>query len=97
MFLFLSLLFFETGSLCVALAVLELTMETRLALNSETLLPLPPGLKFLFLAWQWWPKSLRPKSQKAEVSGLLSSKTPREPLSLKRKKEATFEVQNGDC
>jgi hypothetical protein len=33
---------FETGFLCVALAVLELTMWTRLASNSEIHLPLPP-------------------------------------------------------
>ena len=37
------LLFFsETGFLCVALAVLELTPQTRLAPNPEILLPLPP-------------------------------------------------------
>jgi hypothetical protein len=34
--------FFETGFLCVALAVLELTLETRLASNSEIRLPRPP-------------------------------------------------------
>ena len=34
------LCFFETGFLCVALAVLELTLQTRLALNSEICLPL---------------------------------------------------------
>jgi len=34
-------LFFETGFLCVALAVLELTLKTRLALYSEICLPLP--------------------------------------------------------
>ena len=35
-FLFLFIyLFFESGFLCVALAVLELTLQTRLALNSE--------------------------------------------------------------
>jgi hypothetical protein len=33
---------FEAGFLCVALAVLELTLKTRLALNSEIRLPLPP-------------------------------------------------------
>jgi hypothetical protein len=33
--------FFETGFLCVALAVLELTLLTRLASNSEIHLPLP--------------------------------------------------------
>ena len=27
---------------CIALAVLELTLETKLGLNSETCLPLPP-------------------------------------------------------
>jgi hypothetical protein len=32
----------ETGFLCVALAVLELTLWTRLASNSEICLPLPP-------------------------------------------------------
>jgi hypothetical protein len=39
-FLFFS--FFERGFLCVALAVLELTLQTRLALNSQISLPLPP-------------------------------------------------------
>ena len=34
--------FFETGFLCVALAVMELTLETRLASTSEICLPLPP-------------------------------------------------------
>jgi hypothetical protein len=34
--------FYETGFLCVALAVLELTLLTRLASNSEIRLPLPP-------------------------------------------------------
>jgi hypothetical protein len=34
--------FFETGFLCVALAVLELTLWTRLASNSEIHLPPPP-------------------------------------------------------
>ena len=34
--------FFETGFPCVALAVLELTLLTRLASNSEILLPLCP-------------------------------------------------------
>jgi hypothetical protein len=33
--------FFETGFLYIALAVLELTVWTRLALNSEIRLPLP--------------------------------------------------------
>lgn len=32
---------FETGCHCVALAVLKLTMYTRLASNSDTHLPLP--------------------------------------------------------
>ncbi len=36
------LFFFKTGFLCVALTVLELTLQTRLALNSEIRLPLPP-------------------------------------------------------
>jgi hypothetical protein len=36
------LVFFETGFLCIALAVLELTLKTRLASNSEIRLPLPP-------------------------------------------------------
>jgi hypothetical protein len=40
--LFVCLFVFETGFLCVALAVLELTLETRLASNSEIRLPLPP-------------------------------------------------------
>jgi hypothetical protein len=36
--------FFKTGFLCVvALAVLELILYTRLALNSEIRLPLPPN------------------------------------------------------
>lgn len=34
--------FLRQGFVCVALAVLELTQLTRLASNSETLLPLPP-------------------------------------------------------
>jgi hypothetical protein len=34
---------FETGFLCVALAVLELTLEIRLASNAKILLPFPPG------------------------------------------------------
>jgi hypothetical protein len=37
-------LFYETGFLCVALAVLELTLKTRLVSNSEIRLPLPPGV-----------------------------------------------------
>ena len=37
--LYLVFVFFETGFLCVALVVLELT---RLASNSEIRLPLPP-------------------------------------------------------
>ena len=40
--LFVCLFLFETGFLCVALAVLELTLQTRLASNSEIHLPLPP-------------------------------------------------------
>jgi hypothetical protein len=35
-------IFFETGFLCVDLAVLELTLYTSLASNSEICLPLPP-------------------------------------------------------
>jgi hypothetical protein len=42
MFVCLFYCFFETGFLCVVLAVLELTLETRLASNSEIRLPLPP-------------------------------------------------------
>ena len=38
---FVLFLFFETGFLSVALAVLELTLQTRLAWNSEIHLPLP--------------------------------------------------------
>ena len=34
--------YFETGILCVALAVLELTLQTRLHLNLEICLSLPP-------------------------------------------------------
>jgi hypothetical protein len=34
--------FLETGFLCVALAVLELTLKTRLASNSEIHMRLPP-------------------------------------------------------
>jgi hypothetical protein len=41
LFLFL-FLFFETGFLYIALAVLELTLKTRLASNTEIRLPLPP-------------------------------------------------------
>ena len=32
----------ETGFLCIALAILELTLKTRLASNSEIHLPMPP-------------------------------------------------------
>jgi hypothetical protein len=39
--------FFKTGFLCIALAVLELTLQTRLASNSEIHLPLPPELLVL--------------------------------------------------
>ena len=35
-------LFFKTGFLCVPLAVLKLTLQTRLSWNSEICLPLPP-------------------------------------------------------
>jgi hypothetical protein len=42
LFFFFFSFFFETGFLCVALAVLELTLWTRLASNSEICLPLPP-------------------------------------------------------
>jgi hypothetical protein len=35
-------LFFETRLLCIALAVLYLTLYTRLASNSEVHFPLPP-------------------------------------------------------
>jgi hypothetical protein len=38
-FCFVLFLFFETGFLCVTLAVLELTLWTRLAWNSEIHLP----------------------------------------------------------
>ena len=37
-----SLFFSKTGFLCVALAVLEFTVETKLSLNSEIRLPLAP-------------------------------------------------------
>ena len=39
---YLFILVFQGRVLCVTLAVLELTLYTRLALNSEILLPLPP-------------------------------------------------------
>jgi hypothetical protein len=39
-----ALQFSETGFLCVSLAVLELTVYTRLVLNSEICLPLPPSV-----------------------------------------------------
>ena len=44
-FVFVCLLFvclFETGFLCIALAVLELNLLTRLSSNSGIHLPLPP-------------------------------------------------------
>ena len=41
-FRFVCLFVSETGFLCVALAVLELTLWTRLAWNLEIHLPLPP-------------------------------------------------------
>jgi hypothetical protein len=42
LFFFCFVLFFKRGFLCIALAVLELTLQTRLASNSEICLPLPP-------------------------------------------------------
>ena len=42
LFYFILFWFFETGFLCVALAVLEPTLYTRPASNSEIHLPLPP-------------------------------------------------------
>jgi hypothetical protein len=66
---------FETGFLCVVLAVLELTLYTRLASNSEIRLPLPPK------CWDYrrapplpsWPHSLylewyksRPEEKKVQ-------------------------------
>jgi hypothetical protein len=41
-FFFFFFWFFETGFLCAVLAVLELTLYTRLVSNSEIHLPLPP-------------------------------------------------------
>jgi hypothetical protein len=41
-FFFFFFWFYKTGFACVALAVLELTLQTRLASNSEIYLPLPP-------------------------------------------------------
>jgi hypothetical protein len=41
-FIYLFIWFFETVFLCIALDVLELTLYTRLASNSEIHLPLPP-------------------------------------------------------
>jgi hypothetical protein len=41
-FFFFFFWFFETGFLCIALAVLELTLWARLTSNSEIRLPLPP-------------------------------------------------------
>jgi hypothetical protein len=38
----LSFFLFETGFLCIALAVLELTLYAKLASNTEIRLPLPP-------------------------------------------------------
>jgi hypothetical protein len=40
-FCFFVFCFFKTGFLCIALAVLELSLQTRLASNSEIRLPLP--------------------------------------------------------
>ena len=41
-FFFFFYLPFQTGFLCISLAVLELTLQTRLSSNSEVCLPLPP-------------------------------------------------------
>jgi hypothetical protein len=55
-FLFFRFWFFKTGFLCIALFVLEFTLRTTLALNSEILLPQPfpfvlefglPGMKYI--------------------------------------------------
>jgi hypothetical protein len=45
-YLFVFVFVFETGFLCIALAVLGLTLSTRLPSNSEIHLPLPPKGKF---------------------------------------------------
>ena len=44
----------QTGFLCIAMAVPELTLETRLASNSEIRLPLPPK------CWDWRQVPPRP-------------------------------------
>ena len=55
---FLDLVFFETGFLCIAVAVLELILQTRQASNSEICLPLLPRVLGLqacaTTAWQLW-------------------------------------------
>jgi hypothetical protein len=59
--------FFETGFLCIVPAVLELTLETRLASNSEIRLPLPPKC--------WDQRRAPPHPAKAEllISGVVFS------------------------
>jgi hypothetical protein len=49
-FFFFFFLILETGFLCVAVAVLELTLKSRLASNSEICLPLPSsaGIKGVY-------------------------------------------------
>ena len=65
---------FETGFLCVALTVLELTLETRLATISEIHLPLPLESRIkgerhhclprIYLALETWATSSAPERKK---------------------------------
>jgi hypothetical protein len=71
---------FETGFLCVALAILKLALKTRLALNSEICLPLPskgwdsrcvlplPCLLYMFLHLKLLGKKI--KTERAAVCWL---------------------------
>ena len=49
---------FKTGFLCVALAVLELTLKTRLALNSEIRQLLPPSAGIKGVRHHTWPSPI---------------------------------------
>lgn len=50
----LSLDYFETGFLCITMAVLKLVLYTRLTSNSEISLPLPPALHCITLGLKAW-------------------------------------------
>jgi hypothetical protein len=67
--------FFETGFLCVALAVLELALETRQASKSEIYLSLPP---------EWWDKNHAPPTARPTTLLKLNSGLASQPFQISR-------------